>query len=268
MARIRSESTGNRRVGRRIECVTSTSSTNDEAWRRIDADGADGIVILAEHQSSGRGRLGRTWVSPRGASLLCSVGIVGAPVEVTAGGITGGEIGLLTAVAVCEAVADRTELIPTIKWPNDILVADRKLGGVLVEARGLQNGRPAYVVGIGINCLQQAGHFTGDLALTATSLEVESRQPIDRSALAISLLRTLDRWLAAPEAWEYADLRRAWSRWFHSIGRRVALRHADQIHSGTILDVDPHAALVVQLDEGGIRKFNAADTTVHDVNAS
>jgi BirA family biotin operon repressor/biotin-[acetyl-CoA-carboxylase] ligase len=245
------------RIGRHIEHLTSTSSTNDEAWQRIDADYADGMVILAEHQSVGRGRLGRVWHSPRGAGLLCSVAVLDR-----AGELSGGDLGLLTAVAACDAIGSCTEIIPAIKWPNDLRVSGKKLGGVLVEARNRRDGVQTYVLGTGINCLQQHGHFPEELADAATSLELESRQAIDRTALAVSLLTELDRWLAEPQSWDYGQLHSAWLSRCESIGGYVVLRCADRVYRGTVIDVDPKAALVVQLDEGGLRKFRAADTTI------
>ncbi len=264
VARIRA-SLRTEMVGRNVVHVESTTSTNDEAWNLVErgAADADGAAIFAEQQTAGRGRLGRSWISPKGASLLCSVAVLD-----TGSKLNGGELALVTAVAACDAVKSRTELLPAIKWPNDLLVSQRKLGGILVEARstgdsgGAEPRGKAYVVGIGINCLQQPGHFTGELATSGTSLEIESSQAIDRTALAIELLTELDRWLAEPDRWTSDDLRRAWVARAGSIGGRIRLRHADKVYSGTVLDVDPHAALVVQLDEGGVRKFDAADTTV------
>lgn len=251
------------RIGRRIVHIESTTSTNDEAWKLVEGEpvGADGTVVFAEQQTAGRGRLGRGWVSPKGASLLCSVVVVDA-----GAGPAGGELGLIAAVAACDAVKATTELLPSIKWPNDLLVRGRKLGGILVESRGhgAADGGKAYVVGIGINCLQQRGHFAGTIASTGTSLDIESSHAIDRSSLAAALLSELDRWLAEPDRYSADRLRRAWLDRAEAIGGRIALCHADKVYSGTVLDVDPHAALVVQLDEGGVRKFDAADTTVAD----
>ena len=329
-----------KRVGRRIEHLESTRSTNDDAWERIDAalapevartdsprpslpgdravptnksvgatprgtqggnrtdagdemgissqryggdemgissqhssemssqhlpgtsprhslENADGLVIFAEYQSAGRGRLGSRWESPRGASILCSVAVVDQARE-----LDGGELSLLAAVAARDAVASCTEIVPTIKWPNDLLVSGRKLGGILVEARVYHNEVRAYVVGIGINCLQQKGHIPMALSGKATSLELESRQAIDRDAVAIALLQELDRWLAAPGDWTCDALRREWLARCEPMGRRVLLRHGGKVYSGSMVDIDPTAALVVQLDEGGIRAFNAADTTI------
>ncbi len=262
-----------KRVGRRIEHLQSTGSTNDEAWERIDAglapDGgrrgtgaqpvgeADGLVVFAEHQSAGRGRLGRRWESPRGASVLCSVALVDRQGE-----LEGGELSLLAAVAARDAVVACTEVVPTIKWPNDLLVGGRKLGGILVESRVLPGEVRAYVVGVGINCLQQKGHIPAALAEKATSLELESVCAIDREAVAIALLRELDRWLAAPDTWTCETLRREWLARCEPMGQRIFLRHAGKEYSGSIVDIDPTAAMVVQLDEGGLRAFNAADTTI------
>jgi BirA family biotin operon repressor/biotin-[acetyl-CoA-carboxylase] ligase len=245
------------RIGRRIEHVESTCSTNDEAWERINEAGADGLVVLAEHQSAGRGRLGRTWQSPRGASLLSSTAVIDASNE-----LNGGELSLLAAVALRDAVVRSTDVVPTIKWPNDLLAAGKKLGGILIESRLLQTGERAYVAGIGINCLQHEGHFPPELTGAATSLDLQSRHHVDRSSLAIALIEQLDSWLAHPGGWMHAGLRDAWLARAEPLGHRIVLQHGGKAYSGSVLDIDPSAALVVQLDEGGIRAFNAADTVV------
>lgn len=247
---------GGARIGRHIEHVASTSSTNDVVWRAVETGDADGLAVFAEHQTAGRGRLGRTWESPRGASLLCSVALIER-----GGGRRGGEIGMIAAVCGCRAVAACTELVPSIKWPNDLLVRGRKVGGVLVESRRLADDRTAYALGIGINCLQQPAHLPPALAGRATSLEIESRRAIERTALAAALLHELNHWLQPTADWTYATLRSAWLERAEVLGQRVRLRQGDRWYSGTVLDLDPAAALIVQLDEGGIRAFNAADTT-------
>lgn len=245
------------RIGRRIEYLASTTSTNDEAWLRIDSEDADGLVVLAEHQSGGRGRFGRTWHSPRGASLLCSVALVDS-----SGELAGGSLCLLTAVAACDAVTACTDVALTIRWPNDLLISGRKLGGILIESRRRRDGQQAYVVGIGINCLQHRGHLAPSLGESATSLELESAQAIDRTALAVALLRELDRRLGEPHELGAEHLRREWLARAEPMGRRVSLQHAGRLFSGTMIDVDPGALLVVRLDEGGIRPFDAATTTI------
>lgn len=257
--RIRSE-LRTQRIGRRIEYVESTSSTNDAAWKWIEtikADHADGLVVLAEHQSAGRGRMGRTWQAPRGAGLLCSVVVVDQ-----ADALTGGALALLASVAVCDAIEHCTGVAARIKWPNDLLVDGRKLAGILIESRVHKDGPSVWVLGIGVNCLQQRGHFAPELAEVATSLELLSTRAIDRTALAISVLDQLDRWLASPRTWDDAVLHDAWIARSETVGKRVVLTHAGRTFHGSVIDLDPAAALVVQLDEGGVRAFAAADTTL------
>ena len=246
-----------KRIGRAIVYIETTTSTNDEAWRHIDDDEADGLAVLAEYQTAGRGRLGRAWRSPRGASLLLSVLVIDNRAE-----LDGGELGLLTAVAACDAIRARTDVIAMIKWPNDLVVCQRKLGGILIESRVRDDRSRAYTIGIGINCLQHRGHFDVELADAATSLEIESTGAVDREALAGSLLTELDRWLAEPAAWSEDDLRDSWLARAEPMGGRVCLQQGGIVFSGSVIDVDPSAALVVQLDEGGVRAFDAASTTV------
>ena len=253
-----------KRIGRCIEYLATATSTNDEAWRHIDSGDTDGLVVFAEYQSAGRGRFGRTWHSPRGASLLCSVAVVngGAREEDSDGHVKGSDLVLLAGVAACDAVKSATDLVPALRWPNDLMLSGRKLGGILIESRTVQDGRLAHVLGIGINCLQQAGHFDATLREAATSLEIESAGPVDRTALAVMLLTELDRWLAEPRSWDTAELRTEWLHRAEPMGQRVCLQHDGCTVTGTIIDLDPSAALVVRLDEGGVRVFDAATTTV------
>jgi BirA family biotin operon repressor/biotin-[acetyl-CoA-carboxylase] ligase len=245
------------RVGRRIEYLETTTSTNDEAWARIDNEDADGLVIFAEYQSAGRGRLGRTWHSPRGASLLCSVALITDEDDAP-----GDQLVLLTGVAAVDAIRACTDVTPTIKWPNDLCVAGRKLGGILIESRVCRTGRRACVVGIGLNCLHQRGHLDDELADSATSLEIESAQAVDRTNIAIALLEALDRWLARPRKWIERDLLDAWLARAEPMGRQVCLRNGGKVFTGSMIDLDPNAALVVRLDDGTVRAFDAVGTTV------
>ena len=271
-----------RRVGRlvggqpNVVLVDSTTSTNDLAWARADTPDADGFVVFAERQTGGRGRMGRRWESPRGASLLCSVLLVDSEIDGDrASPALGPQVGLLAAVAAHDAVADATGVQVDIKWPNDLLADGRKLGGVLVESRPLDAGRasprggwagPAavHVLGIGINCLQQPGHFPPELRERATSLDLVAAGAVDRHVLARALLGHLDRWLADLDASTGDDVRQAWLERATPLGARIKLRHAGRCYCGHVIDLDPTASLLVQLDSGERRLFEAATTTVLD----
>lgn len=246
-----------RRLGAGVLTFRSVESTNSLLLRLAEELG-DGVIALAEHQSAGRGRLGREWTAPRGAAILLSALLVEpgrSRLHVLAG--------LAAAVATCEAVAAATECRPCVRWPNDVVFGGRKLGGVLVETRPLaRGGQHALVIGIGLNCLQQRGHFRGPLAERATSLEIESAGAVDRAAVASGLVNRLDYWVvqAADASAGRAALRAAWHGLCGDFGARAALDHDGEVYTGTILDVDRQGDLVVQLDAGGRRHFPAATT--------
>ncbi len=256
IARLEREIVG-QRIGRRLDYRSSTTSTNDIAWDGVEQGDADGLVVLAEHQSSGRGRLGRTWSMPNAAGVLASVVICyeGSEREI-------GSLGLMAAIAVCDAVAGSASVAATIKWPNDILVGELKIAGILIETRSLSTGGQAAVVGIGINCLQHPGHFGSDIANLATSLDIESDRPVDRTAVAAGVLRELDGWVGKSLDESREPLRAAWRARTAMLGERIRLRHDGVIFSGSVLDIDPTSDLLIKLDEGGVRSFAAADTTV------
>jgi BirA family biotin operon repressor/biotin-[acetyl-CoA-carboxylase] ligase len=174
---------GTSRIGRRIAVWDRVPSTNDLAARAGSSRANDGLVVLAEEQSAGRGRRGRTWSAPARSSILLSVlifpdGLLDDPGWLTA----------LGAVAVAEAVAEATGSDARIKWPNDVRVERRKVAGILVE-RG-----PGAVVGIGLNVNVAAGDFPPELAESATSMLRLAGRRFDRSEIARLLLRRLDYW--------------------------------------------------------------------------
>lgn len=167
-----------------VEYVTTTTSTNDEARRRAVAGAPEGLVMVAEEQTGGRGRRGRSWLSPPGLGIWCSLVLRPplAPREVL-------PLGLLTAAAARAALAE-TGLPVAIKWPNDLVLANGlKLGGILMEM-GAEAERVHYVIaGVGINVNQRGEDFPGPLAATASSVGMALGRPVPRVPLLRSLLR-------------------------------------------------------------------------------
>jgi len=229
---------------------------------------SDGAVAWAEFQTAGRGRLGRRWEAPRGSSVLLSI-LLHEPADSP----LLSQAALLAALAACEAIEAITDCSPRVRWPNDLMLAGRKVGGVLAESRALSDLPPetppaaslrrAVVIGVGLNCLQQPGHFQGSLAGRATSLECESTGPIDRGAVTRVLLARLDYWLHVcgrrPTGW--GRVRSAWRQRCEDVGTRVTLLHHARTFTGTAIEVSDDGDLVVQLDHGGRRCFPAATTT-------
>lgn len=245
------------RVGRRIVCLEEAASTNAVVLDAATDREADGLVVLADYQTAGRGRLGRQWLSPRGASVLCSVLAIG-PED----GSHAGRLNMAAAVAACEAIADATEVRPAIKWPNDLRVNGKKVGGILLESRTLSADSRAYVLGFGINCLQHAGHFPPELRETAGSLELATSHPVDRVAVARALIQRLDARLGH-SGWELnGTLHRDWLAFAEPIGQRITLRTQGVDYAGRTVAVDPVGGLTVQLDSGRPMWFDPFLTSV------
>ena len=179
---------GTRVIGRRIAVWNRVTSTNDLAARAASSASNDGLVILAEEQTGGRGSRGRSWSSPAGSSILMSV-LIFPPIPLQ----DPGWLTALAAVSVAESVAmlgfeaNGVPIEAKIKWPNDIRVDGRKLAGILVE-RG-----EGTVIGIGLNVNQGRDDFPGEIRESATSLRSILGRPIDRSELVRSIVRNLDR---------------------------------------------------------------------------
>ena len=266
-----------RRIGRQIIVLPEVDSTNTYALDTLAAKigkAADGYVVFAEYQTAGRGRLGHRWHSPRGASLIFTVMLCDDITREGAGGarrdlrtsteaITSGPVRLVmaAAVAVVAGIEQATGVEPVIRWPNDVYVGSKKLAGILVEVRTVCGTVRATAVGIGVNCLQHAPHFTPEIRDRATSLEVEAAQPIDRVAVAQAILPKLDAYIADDHDVRDVRLAADWRARSADIGAHVMLQSEGQTFSGRIVDVHPQQGLLLQLDTGGRREFDPATTT-------
>src|SRR5947209_8545641 len=179
---------GSAGIGREIIVLEQTDSTNDAILKVATADSNEGLVLFAEHQTTGRGQRGNRWESAAGKGLWFSI-LLRPEINIS-------ESGQLTVWAI-EAISDviRTEfsIEPTIKLPNDVQIHGRKVAGVLVEMRAQEKAPHLAIVGIGINVNQSLEHFPSDLRDRAISLAVALGQQVDRQKFAVALLRNLDR---------------------------------------------------------------------------
>lgn len=236
-------------------CFSQIDSTNAFLLQSA-ASLPDGSIATAEFQNSGRGRLGRTWQAPRGSSVLLSI-LLHEPPQSPLLPLSA----MLASLAACQAIESTSDLRPALRWPNDLVIHGRKVAGVLAESTPLSDGRRAVVVGIGINCLQQRGHFDTELSAKATSLEIESTRPIDRPATVRELVRKLDNQLCATSTEQFSRARNDWLARCNDRGKPVTLHTRNGPRRGTILDIDADAGLLVHLDTGERCLFEAATTT-------
>ncbi len=243
-----------KRVGKKILVYRSTSSTNDVAAEYGKNGRNDGLVVFAEEQTAGRGRAGSTWQSGRADSILCSIVLAES-------GPQHHLLSLACAVAVAEAIGPAGAASHArIKWPNDIMLNGKKVAGILVESRASRDGN-FCVVGIGINCHQHPDSFTDELRPIATSIDIESRSTIDRVSLARRLLTCVDHWLEVAQRNSEEVIDR-WSELSVQLGQRTALVFNGAKFTGHCIGIDPEKGLILRLDTGGVRMFDAAHTTV------
>ena len=225
----------------------TVDSTQSVAFALAERGAADRTVVVADQQLAGRGRRGRSWSAPAGTSLLASIIVrPRLPQALLA------TLSLTTAVAVGEALRRVTAVDARLKWPNDVLVAGRKIAGILLESRmtGASGGgsaptTPAMVtiIGVGINLGQR--EFPPDLADSATSVALETGRAPSREAVLTAALEEFDVWRGRLEAEGFGPIREDWRRLSDTLGRRVTVEDV----AGVAADLDTDGALLV--DVGG-----------------
>jgi BirA family biotin operon repressor/biotin-[acetyl-CoA-carboxylase] ligase len=229
--------------GRRMLWLDTTSSTNDIAARLAGLGAEEGTTVVAEAQTSGRGRMGRTWFSPTGAGLYVSI-VLRPDTDPHASAL----LTLAAGVALAEGVEASIGLPAEIKWPNDLLVGRRKLAGILAEAASQSGSLHFIVLGFGLNLRPAA--YPPELADRATSIEAEIGRPADRALILAEILSAL--------AARYADLRHgrfdailsAWRQRAPSLrGSLVEWDSPRGVKRGRAEDIDGTGALLVR--EGG-----------------
>jgi BirA family biotin operon repressor/biotin-[acetyl-CoA-carboxylase] ligase len=219
----------------------------DVASEAAESGAPEGLVIVAEEQTAGRGRRGRIWSSPAGAGLYVSL-VFRPPLETLAAPLLS-MLTLAAGVAVRGAITQATGLTPELKWPNDIVVERRKLAGILAEGVGIGTSSQTVVLGIGVNVSRASHH--GEIADRATSLEAELGRPIERELLLEELLVHL------PDAYDRlrrsgaGDILRSWRHAAPSaIGSAVEWTTPDGVRRGTTAGIDDDGALLVRTAAG------------------
>jgi BirA family biotin operon repressor/biotin-[acetyl-CoA-carboxylase] ligase len=257
-----------RRIGRRVAVWSRVSSTNDLAASAGGSASNDGLVVLADEQTAGRGRRGRSWTAPPRSSILMSVVLfppahLVPPVPETAFGC--GWLTVMGAVATADVVSAWTGRDATIKWPNDVRLGGRKIAGILVEraARAVRPPIPrelactegagcGVVIGIGLNVNVDREAFPPELRAQATSLQIErDGEPVDRSELARDLIRRLDAWYDASRSHGAESLNAPWRARSEHLGRITQLATPAGTLEGRLVDLDVVLGLTLALDDDG-----------------
>ena len=224
-----------RRLGRRVLVFDRVESTNSVAAALANEPGNDGLVVLAEEQTTGRGQHGRSWTCPRGAGVLMSV-LLFPPPELR-------RPALLTAwaaVSVCETIRKATNLQASIKWPNDVLIRGRKVCGILIETRSAKREAQralATICGIGLNVNQTPEAFAEAGLPDGGSLALFTDAPIDCRQMASQLIEQLDEEYDRLCQGDLATLESCWRWWLGLLGKQVAVECRDVMHYGRLRGV-------------------------------
>lgn len=228
------------KMGARFLACRETASTNTLALVLGARDAPEGSVVVADYQTAGRGRQGRGWIAPPGTSLLVSVLLrPNCPPDRIP------QLSLVCGVAAREALA-LSGVETHLKWPNDLLLHRKKVGGILLEAISGPLGNPAVVVGMGLNVSQTREDFPPELRDRATSLEIESGRPMDRGALLELLLSSLDRWYVTYLRDGFAPVRTAWLEGAAGLGHWVRLNG----QAGRVVDLGSDGSLILETSGG------------------
>ncbi|MCO5051207.1 MAG: biotin--[acetyl-CoA-carboxylase] ligase [Verrucomicrobiae bacterium] len=243
-------------LGRDIRVFERTTSTNDIV-EKLARDGVkEGVVVFAEAQTKGRGRLGRTWISPTRKGLWFSLLLRPKlrPQEAT-------QLTVIAATAAARAIRAVTGLRPEIKWPNDLLIGGKKVVGILTELSAEVDCVKHITLGIGVSVNLTEMEFPAELRKIATSLRMELGKPVERAELATAILRELDVDYARIRRGEFPALADEWEAQCATIGRQVTVEVGRRKIGGRAEALDAEGALLLRTEHGGLERIVGGDVT-------
>ncbi|OLS03145.1 biotin--[acetyl-CoA-carboxylase] ligase [Tissierella creatinophila] len=247
-------------IGRNIYYYDTMDSTNKEA-KRIASLEDEGTIVISEEQADGKGRLGRNWVSPKGKGIWMSI-ILKPDVEpVKVGAIT-----LLGAASVFKGLK-KMNIVSEIKWPNDILISEKKVCGILTEMSAELNMINHLIMGIGINVNLDEVDIPDELKEKATSIKIEQKKEIDRKLLLANILNEFEKlYIAFKDDGNVSKAIEICRENSVSIGREVRVIRGREERIGKALDINDRGELIVEFDDGKTESIFAGEVSVRGVN--
>ncbi len=233
-----------------------TDSTNLQAKAMAAQGAAEGTVVVADTQTRGRGRRGRTWFSPPGQSIYASI-ILRPPMAPA----QAPQITLMTAVALARTLIETAGLEATIKWPNDILIHGKKIAGILTEISTEMDQVDYVVVGLGINVHTPQEAMPDEIAQIATSVSIENGTRVTRTELLCALLQQFETCYRQLVQDGFIPIMDQWRRMTDIIGQRVYVDVLNTRYTGVVQAVDDDGVLILKDDKGPIRRIFSGDVT-------
>ena len=245
-------------IGANIVFLPKIDSTNNLAKEYAKSNAPEGLVIVADSQTGGRGRMGKSWYSPPKTGVYLSI-LLKPPLKTDQLSI----ITLVAGVSAIETINEFSHQSANLKWPNDILINGKKVCGLLCEMIPNKENPCFLVIGIGINANQVAGQFPEDLNKTATSLRIINGSPTNRLDVIQSLLKNIDREYHGFLTDGGNSVIKKWG--FHSnlFGKRVSIQHGSTITTGTAMRIDSLGRLVLLLDNQHEEAFDSGEISLN-----
>ena len=231
-------------IGRNIYHFETIGSTNLFAKKLVKEGAEEGIVVVADVQSGGRGRKNRTWSSPEGG-LLFSIVLYPkiSPQRVML-------ITMASSIAVAQGIKEITGINPVIKWPNDLLINEKKVCGILTEIDAEMDSINYTVVGIGVNANNELGK---ELQKTATTLKQEIGAQVPKVELLKSILKSLDKKYNILISGNYDFIRDSWLSYSNIIGKKIQVQDEETVTTGKVTDIDDSGCLILNTKTGNVR---------------
>lgn len=245
-------------LGRSYDYLPEVDSTNNRAKDLACAGAPEGTVVLAERQTGGRGRLGRSWHSPQGGLWFSVILRPDLPP------LRAPEATFMAAVAVTDALHAFSVPAVGIKWPNDLVVEGRKLGGILTELAAEAERLEWLVIGIGLNVNIAENAFPPSLRGTSASISSLLGRPVDRAGLLAAILGSLERWYRTWLAEGFGPVIAAWRERQQCLGRRVRIVTGGRAWHGRALAVDDEGALIVERAPGVVQRVLSGDVLLEN----
>jgi len=237
-------------IGRKIHYFKTLSSTMDVAMQLGMQGSCEGTIVLAEAQRKGKGRLGREWFSPKYRGIYLSLVLKPRILPNQVSVLT-----LLAAVSICEAIKEVTGLNAQIKWPNDILIHNKKLGGILTEINAEMDEIHSVVIGIGIN----VNNDKKTLVCGATSLKEQRKESTNRIELLQEILRRIEKNYLTFQEKASQPIIEKWREYNITLGKRVRIFYHKEHIEGEAIDIDTDGGLLLRKDSGLTQKVTSGD---------
>ena len=249
-------------LGHHIHYMTAAVSTNEIAKSLADKGCPDGLVVVAEEQSGGKGRLSRGWFSPKGGGVWCSIVLRPPFMPYEASKCT-----LLAAVAVIQAVNKYKGVHASIKWPNDVLLNGRKMVGILTEMSA-EFGKINYIViGTGINTNIAPEQIPEELKELSVSVAEVAEEPVKRVQILADYLKNVENLYEMAVKEGFGPIFDLWRRYSNTIGQEVKVIAPDKTYLGTAVDIDEEGLLLVKKEDGTMEKVIAGDVSIRPAGA-